>query len=174
MYSNYTRLSCTRGIASTNYAKFFSPDDAIYNESPKVNYEGDYKYKEFYEKDPGIESKKEINKDINKDIKKEMKGGGCNRKNENDRQKDIVKRMIVLEEHLLHSRTTNKDYILRQCVMTESLFDDYVTDEIIKEKFKRISNSLFYDVKNNSLDNHKCYSYAQSIKDVRVRLFKKI
>jgi hypothetical protein len=163
MYSNYTRLSKTRGVASTNYAKFFVPDDAIYNEPQKVNYEGDYKYKEFYEKDPKV---------VVVDSGKEK--GGCTRKNDNDRQKDIVKRLIVLEEHLLHSKTVNKDYILRQFVMTESMFDDYVTDDLVKEKFKRVSNSLFYDVKNNSLDNHKCYSYAQSVKDVRVRLFKKI
>lgn len=158
MYSNYTMLCNTKGVAGTNFAKFFAPDDSIYDETKNKD-DGEFKYKEFYEKDPRESGKEK---------------GGCSRKNDNDRQKDIVKRLIVLEDHLLHSNTVNKDYILRQFVMTESMFDDYVTDDLVKEKFKRLSNSLFYDVKNNSLDNHKCYSYAQSVRDVRVRLFKKI
>ena len=154
MYSNYTRLSKTRGVASTNYAKFFQPDDNIYNEPSKANHEeGTYQYKEFYNKE----------------------GGGCNNKKINiDRQKDIVKRLILLEENLAHSRTVNNDYIIRQCLIAEYLLDDSPTSEILKEKFKRISNSLFYDAKNNSLDSNKCYSYVRSIKDVRVSLIDKI
>jgi len=152
MYSNYTRLSKTRGVASTNYAKFFQPDDSIYNEPSKVNHVGDYKYSEFYEKE-----------------------GGCSNKKINvERQKDIVKRLILLEENLSHSRTVNKDYVIRHCLMTESLLDESPTDEKLKEKFKLISNSLFYDAKNNSLDSNKCYSYVRSIKEVRVSLMDKI
>ena len=153
MYSNYTRLSKTRGVAGTNYAKFFQPGDNIYNEPSKDNHEGTYQYTEFYNKE----------------------GGGCNNKKINiNKQKDIVKRLILLEENLAHSSTVNKDYIIRQCLITESLLDESSVDEILKEKFRRISNSLFYDAKNNSLDGNKCYSYVRSIKDVRVSLIDKI
>jgi hypothetical protein len=157
MYSNYTTLCNTKGIAGTNFAKFFTPEDTIYDETKNRN-DGEYTYKEFF-------TQENI-------IKKPEDGSKCGKKQEKvDQTKDIVKRLIIIEEHLLHPKQVDKDRILKQCMITEIMLEENVSNKDVNEKFKRVSNLLFYDIKNNTLDNHKCYAYAESIKDIRYRLF---
>ncbi len=157
MYSNYTMLCKTKGIAGTNFAKFFTPEDNIYDETKNVD-SGEFKYKEFYTQEPVI---------------KKPDASQCGKKPESiEKTKDILKRLIILEDQLTQPYLTiNKERVLKQCMITELLIEENVTDKKAVDRFKKVSDSLFYDIKNNTLDNHKCYSYSESIKDVRYRLF---